>query len=84
MRIYDNFYGYPNWVKTQDTLSNSDRQAIREAAERFPVLPLFSIVLLPTPDGALASRSHATVISVLNQIYHHWELWLPRGRELSQ
>jgi O-antigen biosynthesis protein len=79
MRIYDNFYDYPNWVKTQDTLSNADRQAIREAAERFPVLPLFSIVLLPTPDGALASPSHATVISVLNQIYHHWELWLPRG-----
>lgn len=78
MRTYDDFCCYRNWVGAYDTLSDADRDAIRESVSRLPRLPLFSIVLLPAPDGAV-SPAQASVASVFGQLYPHWELWLPSG-----
>jgi GT2 family glycosyltransferase len=80
MRNYSDSRLYTEWVQDQDTLSDADRQAVRDSVLRLPLLPLFSLVLLPAPDGA-ASAAHATVASMLRQIYPHWELWLPQDAD---
>jgi len=78
MQTYGAFRPYAEWVQAHDTLCNKDRQAIRECVRRLPQLPLFSIVLLPGPDGVV-SASGASIGSARDQLYPHWELWLAHG-----
>jgi len=80
MLTYGDFRAYSEWVQAHDTLGESDRQAIRDGVRGLPRSPLFSVVLMPTPDGAV-SAAHASVASVRGQLYPHWELWVPRGAE---
>ena len=80
MLTYGDFRLYSEWVQAHDTLGESDRQAIRDSVRRLPRSPLFSVVLMPAPDGAV-SAAHASVASVRGQLYPHWELWVPRGAE---
>lgn len=70
------FQQYSDWVDTYDTLSDEDRTAIRDRIGQLQRHPLFSIISLPTPDGAI-STAEASVASVRRQLYPHWELWLP-------
>ena len=83
MLTYVDFRLYSEWVQAHDTLGESDRQAIRDGVRRLPRSPMFSVVLLPTPDGAV-SAAHASVASVRGQLYPHWELWVPRGAEPAE
>jgi GT2 family glycosyltransferase len=78
VQTYGDFRLYSEWVKTCDTLGDADRQAIREAVGRLRRAPLFSIILLPAPDGSLTADDDS-VASVLGQFYFNWELHLPEG-----
>jgi O-antigen biosynthesis protein len=80
MRTYGDFRLYNEWVQAHDTLGDTDRQAIGDSMRRLPRSPVFSIVLLPTPDGVV-SAARTSVASVLRQLYPRWELWLPPGAE---
>ncbi|HTT05141.1 MAG TPA: glycosyltransferase family 2 protein [Steroidobacteraceae bacterium] len=80
MESHRYFRSYAAWVKAHDTLADEDRQAIRECVRRLTSLPLFSIMLLPRPDGAI-SVAHASIDSVRRQLYPHWELWQPQQRQ---
>jgi GT2 family glycosyltransferase len=65
---------YGDWVRQYDTLSLSDRAAIRRRIEAMPDRPLIS-VLVPvyaTPEPWL----RRCIQSVLDQLYPHWELVL--------
>ena len=70
MLTYGDFRAYSEWVQAHDTLGESDRQAIRDGVRGLPRSPLFSVVLMPTPDGAV-SAAHASVASVRGQLYPH-------------
>jgi GT2 family glycosyltransferase len=63
---------YERWVKTFDTLSDSDREAIREDIVGLRYKPLISVIMpvYETPEWALT----AAIDSVRNQLYPHWEL----------
>jgi GT2 family glycosyltransferase len=77
IRSYDDRDSYRAWAQSQDTLNDTDEQAIRERVRRLPRLPLFSILLFPTPDTA---ASAAQLVASLNrQLYPNWEL-LQLGR----
>ena len=82
MQTYSDFRLYAEWVQAHDTLADKDRQAIRECVRQMTQAPLFSIVLLPAPDGA-KSAANASIASVRNQLYPHWELWLPHDLKPS-
>ena len=63
---------YDRWVKTFDTLSESDREAIRTHIVGLRYKPLISVIMpvYETPEWALT----AAIDSVRNQLYPHWEL----------
>jgi GT2 family glycosyltransferase len=67
---------YTEWARDHDTLSGAQRQDIRGSVLRLSELPLFSLVLLPNPNGA-ESAAPVSVTTVIDQIYPFWELWLP-------
>ncbi|WP_430424366.1 glycosyltransferase family 2 protein [Phenylobacterium sp.] len=66
-------YGdYLDWVATYDTLSPTDRQAIRAHIERMTHRPLISVVMpvyARSPDLIVKA-----IASVRAQLYPHWEL----------
>jgi GT2 family glycosyltransferase len=63
---------YDTWVATYDTLTNSDRQAIRAHVEQMEKKPLISIIMpVYNPPAQWLSRA---LDSVLSQLYPHWEL----------
>jgi GT2 family glycosyltransferase len=76
MQTYSDLKLYSNWVRTHDTLRDSDRQAILDGVRRLRRPPLFSIVMLTESDGSTLV-GHESVASVRDQLYPHWELWLP-------
>ncbi len=62
---------YASWVRTYDTLSDSDRIAISGCVGRLSRRPLFSVVAVnPASTGA----SLRTIDSVRTQLYPYWEL----------
>jgi GT2 family glycosyltransferase len=77
---YTDPHEYRAWVRAHDTLGEPDRLAIRDAVRRLAQPPLFSVVLLPAPDGTLTAAP-ACIASVRRQLYPHWELWLPQGTD---
>lgn len=63
---------YRVWVQRFDTLTDADRQVIRDAIARMPDPPLISVVVpvYNTPEAVL----RAMIASVENQLYDRWEL----------
>jgi O-antigen biosynthesis protein len=63
---------YREWIRRHDTLTESDRQAIRTSIANMDDPPTISIVM-PTfnPEPAWL---HRAVDSVIRQLYPHWEL----------
>ncbi|MBX7170939.1 MAG: glycosyltransferase [Pyrinomonadaceae bacterium] len=63
---------YRKWVKEFDTLTENDRQAIRQRIENFAQQPLISIIL---PVYNVDEKwLRLCLDSVCNQIYQNWEL----------
>jgi glycosyltransferase involved in cell wall biosynthesis len=63
---------YAQWVSLYDTLSDSDRAAMRSKMEAFSAMPLISIVMPvynPKPEWL-----DEAIRSVKAQLYPHWEL----------
>lgn len=63
---------YREWAARYDTLSDADRSAMAEECDAWPERPLVSIVM-SMPEGG---RGELAVMSVLAQVYPHWELFL--------
>jgi GT2 family glycosyltransferase len=63
---------YKKWVKEFDTLSETDRSAIRAQIQDFKYRPLVSVVMpvYETPEWALREA----IDSIRHQLYPHWEL----------
>ena len=63
---------YAAWIEQCDTLSDSDRTAIRDHIARLAHRPLISVVMpaYETPEELL----RAAIASVRNQLYTNWEL----------
>ena len=61
-------------------MTNHDRRAIRDHIRRLDCLPLFSLVLLPRPEGP-SSPSAALMNSIFSQLYPQWELWTTPGSQ---
>jgi GT2 family glycosyltransferase len=63
---------YQVWIQNYDTLSDSDRDILNKAIEKFSLNPLISVILpvYNTPKEWLVKA----IESVRNQIYPHWEL----------
>ena len=63
---------YGTWVKQFDTLTDADREAIRQHIKRLASRPLISVIMpVFEPDEAAL---HAAIKSVRAQIYSRWEL----------
>ncbi|MGF6530552.1 GT2 family glycosyltransferase [Paraburkholderia sp. GAS206C] len=82
MGRYDNYGDYDAWVLGHDSLSESERTFIREDIRRLSRLPLFSILVLPGQGQSLAA-AHDLIASLEGQMYPHWELLLPTGKDVS-
>jgi GT2 family glycosyltransferase/SAM-dependent methyltransferase len=65
---------YAGWVARYDRLAPSDRLAILKRITELRVKPMVSVVvpLYNTPEELL----HLCILSVIDQIYPHWELCL--------
>jgi len=63
---------YTDWVKQYDTLTESERSAIRADIARMGFTPRISVVMpvYNTPEVFL----RRAIDSVINQLYPHWEL----------
>src|SRR5262245_57994790 len=63
---------YRRWVQTYDTLSETDRTAIRQHIDRLAYQPLISVVMptYNTPEKWL----RLAIESVRKQLYPYWEL----------
>ena len=63
---------YTEWVRRYDTLTDADRQRMRDVQGAFAVQPLISVVMPtynPKPEWLIEA-----IESVRGQIYPHWEL----------
>ena len=63
---------YTEWVRRYDTLTDADRQRMRDVQAAFAVQPLISVVMPtynPKPEWLIEA-----IESVRGQIYPHWEL----------
>lgn len=63
---------YRAWIAAHDTLSDADRDGIRNHIDRFASRPLISVVM--TAYRSDRHLLHEAVASVLTQLYPHWEL----------
>ena len=64
--------GYKAWVDTYDTLSDSDRTAIRRHVTQLVDPPVISVVMATySPEPAVL---RAALASVQEQLYPHWQL----------
>lgn len=79
MRGGELFLDYQEWAR-RDDVTNHDRRAIRDHIRRLDCLPLFSLVLLPRPEGP-SSPSAALMNSIFSQLYPQWELWTTPGSQ---
>jgi O-antigen biosynthesis protein len=63
---------YSDWIESYDKLDESDRYSSIEEIKRFPILPLFSVIIptYETPEALLREA----VESVLGQYYPFFEL----------
>jgi GT2 family glycosyltransferase len=63
---------YSRWIALNDTISDSDRAAIRAHIAGLPFRPLISVIMPigKTFEAALRKSFH----SVITQLYPHWEL----------
>ncbi len=63
---------YGEWVRLYDTLTDTDRRAIRERIAELRYTPLISVIMpvYETPEGWLRDA----IESVTSQLYPHWEL----------
>ena len=75
----DLFREYQEWAHRHD-VTDYDRRAILNHIQRLDCLPLFSLVLLPRPDGIL-SPSAALMNAIFSQLYPQWELWTATGSQ---
>lgn len=65
-----NAEAYASWAQEHDTLSDTDRRAIRACVDKLANKPLFSFIVLGSvPFGA------ATIQAVLGQIYPYFQLF---------
>jgi GT2 family glycosyltransferase len=63
---------YSRWVALNDTISDSDRAAIRAHIAGLPFRPLISVIM---PIGkTFEAALHESFHSVIIQLYPHWEL----------
>jgi GT2 family glycosyltransferase len=65
---------YPQWVEKYGKCTNADRNSMRARIEAFETKPIIS-VLCPVYNANLEFLERA-VMSVVDQIYPHWELCL--------
>ncbi len=65
---------YTEWTRQYGTVTDADRIAMREEVAGWTARPLFSLIM-PVRDPE-ARRLAATIRSIRNQIYPHWELWI--------
>jgi len=63
---------YRAWIAAYDTLSDQDRDAIRNHIDRFRQRPAISVVM--TTYRSDAYMLYEAVASVMTQLYPHWEL----------
>jgi len=72
LRDYVPESGYPGWVKSRDSLTDADRDAIRRHIDHLGAAPRISLIMpvYNTPAPFL----RAAIDSVLGQIYERWEL----------
>jgi GT2 family glycosyltransferase len=63
---------YQLWIEAYDTLTDADRDAIRQHIDRLAYKPLISVVM-PTYN-TLEKWLRRAIESVQQQIYSHWEL----------
>jgi glycosyltransferase involved in cell wall biosynthesis len=73
---------YKRWVARYDTLSPVQRQKIRDEIARLPKSPVISVILpvsLHDQPSLLA-----TVRSLQNQLYPHWELCVAADSSISE
>jgi len=63
---------YRAWVAAYDTLSDVDRNAIRNHIDRLATRPIISVVMAAYRSDPYLL--HEAVASVLTQLYPHWEL----------
>lgn len=63
---------YGKWIAQFDTLTQDDREALRQESDAFPYRPLVSI-LLPVKDPPVSFLQQA-IESVRHQLYTNWEL----------
>jgi O-antigen biosynthesis protein len=68
----DGFDDYRLWVKTFDTLSEQDIEAIGRRIARFTHKPLFSLLL--AAEGLAPERLYRWVLGLGDQLYSYWEL----------
>ncbi len=63
---------YGEWATTYDTITDTDRKAIRLRTSQITDPPLISVILpvYNTPEPYLREA----IESVRNQLYPHWEL----------
>lgn len=73
--------GYARWAARYQTLAPRDRRAIAAEIARMREAPLISIIL--APPAASAKFLAATLQSLRDQLYPHWECHLPDGFPLS-
>jgi O-antigen biosynthesis protein len=73
---------YADWVARFDTLSEAQRQALRDAVRALPRKPLISVVM-PTYN-ADAGWLRQAIESVRTQIYDHWELCIADDASTSE
>jgi GT2 family glycosyltransferase len=71
-RLLPELRPYRAWIARYDTITEPDRQAIREAIANLSDPPLISVVMpvYETPERYL----RAAIESVCRQLYPHWEL----------
>ena len=81
MHNYRDSQGYVDWVQAHDTLTDRDRALIRGHISVLSAKPLFSIVLIPVGNEAIAIGP--VVASLLAQLYPYWEAWVPAEAQIA-
>ena len=71
---------YPEWVRSYDILTTTDRVAIHAQISSFTKFPIFSVIMntYNTPEKFLRKA----IESVRGQMYPHWELCIADNASL--
>ena len=74
--LQSDFDKYAEWAREYYAIDDLDRDVIRTRIRRMERPSLFSIVILPTAEFD-AELARVSIRSIVEQLYPHWELWLP-------